>query len=207
MTANDPLTRGLSKRPLMLVLAGANGSGKSTLYDLVIRPHLPLTPFINADMIQRDEMGEADPKAAYAAAKIAQARRTEALAEGRSFVTETVFSHPSKLDLITQGRAAGHTVLLFHIGLDSADRNVARVALRVTRGGHPVPEDKTRARADRAGPLIAQAARLCDQAFIYDNSVLGRAPMLGLEVRGGRLVPHAGLVNWQRTLYGLPDGT
>lgn len=201
--ANDPLSLGLSKRPLMGILVGANGSGKSTLYDLVIGPRLPLTPFINADLIQREELGDARPEASYKAARMADERRALALSEGRSFITETVFSHPSKLELIAAAKHAGHNVILFHIGLDSAARNVARVALRVAKGGHAVPENKTRERRERGGPLIVAAAKMADHAFVYDNSVLGRAPVLGLEVRAGRVIACEGLTPWQRTLYTL----
>ncbi len=86
-------------RPTLVMLAGPNGSGKSTLYETLIAPKFAV-PFINADIIQRDEIKDGDVNAAYEAAQIASERRTSLMADRTSFATETVFSHPSKLDLI-----------------------------------------------------------------------------------------------------------
>jgi predicted ABC-type ATPase len=80
----------------MILLAGPNGAGKTTLYKTRVAPAFA-GPFVNADIIQRDELGDNRPEAAYEAAEIAAMRRSEALAKQDDFVTETVFSHPSKL--------------------------------------------------------------------------------------------------------------
>ena len=56
------------------MLAGPNGSGKSTLYETRIAPKFAV-PFINADLIQRDELKDGDVNAAYEAAQIATERR------------------------------------------------------------------------------------------------------------------------------------
>ena len=152
-------------RPILVVLAGPNGGGKSTLYKTRIAPSLS-APFVNADVIQRDELKDGDMNAAYKAAQIATERRSEC----KSFVTETVFSHPSKLDLIREATRIGYRVMLFHICVEHPDLSVARVVERVKEGGHPVPEEKIRQHYDRNGPLIRQAALLSDIAHIYDNS-------------------------------------
>lgn len=44
----------------MIVLAGPNGAGKSTLYAMRVGPHFH-GPFVNADIIQRDELRDASP--------------------------------------------------------------------------------------------------------------------------------------------------
>ena len=54
----------------MIVLAGPNGAGKSTLYAMRVAPHFH-GPFVNADIIQRDELRDASPEVSYKAAKIA----------------------------------------------------------------------------------------------------------------------------------------
>ncbi len=64
-----------------------------------------------------------------------------------------MFSHPSKLDLITEAKGLGYRVMTFHISVAHADLSVARVTERVKEGGHPVPEEKIRNRYDRSGPL------------------------------------------------------
>lgn len=61
-------------KPTMIVLAGPNGAGKSTLYETRIAPSFA-GPFINADIIQRDELRDPSPAASYEAANIASSRR------------------------------------------------------------------------------------------------------------------------------------
>ena len=48
--------------PTMIVLAGPNGAGKSTLYQTRVAPSFA-GPFINADIIQRDELRDAPAEA------------------------------------------------------------------------------------------------------------------------------------------------
>lgn len=191
------------RKPTMFLLVGANGAGKSTLYEGTIKPAIPNVAFINADIIQATELQDPSMKASYRAAEIATQRRTHCLENGRSFISETVFSHPSKLDLIREAKTAGHNVVLYHVGVRSANISVDRVGLRVMKGGHPVPEDKIRARFERNQPLIREAATLSDRAFIYDNSVRGRRAQLGIEFYQGKVVNIGqNLQKWQRDLYG-----
>ena len=51
----------------MFVIAGPNGAGKSTFYEAVLMPSVA-APFINADIIQRDELKDSALSAAYSAA-------------------------------------------------------------------------------------------------------------------------------------------
>ncbi len=129
----------------MFMLAGPNGAGKSTLYDTVIAPRIK-APFINADRIQQDELKDGAMRAAYAAAGIAEDRRREALRQRRSFVTESTFSHESKLALVAEAQRRGFVVVLYVVALDDPARLVQRVATRIGEGGHPVPPERILAR-------------------------------------------------------------
>jgi len=159
----------------MVLIAGPNGAGKTTLYETRVAPVF-FGPFVNADLIQRDELGDPSPDAAYRAARIAETRRNECLARGKSFATETVFSHPSKLELVRQAKVQGFAVVLLHVGVATADLSVARVGSRIGEGGHAVPEQKIRDRYVRQGPLIREAMLLSDQGHVYDNSGLNAPP-------------------------------
>jgi predicted ABC-type ATPase len=149
------------------VLAGPNGSGKSTFVSEALQPLTGL-PFINADEIAKERWPGAEEQHAYDASQAAAQERHEAIAARRSFITETVFSHPSKVDLIAEARAAGYAIRL-HVILVSEDVTVQRVAHRVALGGHSVPEDKIRQRYRRLWPLVMAAVRLVDRATFYDN--------------------------------------
>ncbi|ULB12190.1 zeta toxin family protein (plasmid) [Cereibacter azotoformans] len=188
-------------RPSLVLLAGPNGAGKSTLYQTRVAPSFA-GPFINADLIQRDELGDTSMEVSYRAAAIAEERRTKLLEDRKSFATETVFSHPSKLDLLAAARERGYIIVVLHVGVGDPELSVARVKGRAAEGGHDVPEDKIRARFDRGQPLIRQAVLRADRGMVFDNSVLNEPPRLVLLFAGGRPVQaEAILPNWVLTSY------
>ena len=190
------------RRPTLVLLVGPNGAGKSTLYETRIKPALNV-PFINAEIIQREELGDSDMKAAYAAARLADERREACFAVRSSFVTETVFSHPSKLDLLTQARELSYRIMVFHISVEHADLSVARVQERVTEGGHDVPEEKIRNRYARNGSLIRKAVLLADMGHVFDNSRLNTPPRRLLTFERGREINRTDdLPEWAIALYG-----
>lgn len=188
-------------RSTMFMLAGPNGAGKSTLYETVIKPRVD-APFINADLIQRDELKDPSMGASYKAAEIAEERRRESLAKGQDFVSESTFSHPSKLALIDEARVAGFRVVMYHVNVRSADLSVSRVARRTEEGGHNVPEDKIRERYVRNQALIKEAVLKADLAFVYDNSALNKPPERSIDFKAGQVVRIADRVPaWARELY------
>lgn len=185
----------------MYMLAGPNGAGKSTLYETRIKPTIA-APFINADHIQRDELKDPSMVASYKAAEIAESRRRSHLAEGKSFVSESTFSHESKLALIQEAKEAGFRVVMYHVNVRSADLSVARVERRTKEGGHDVPEDKIRERYLRNQSLIREAVLLSDRAFVYDNSALNKAPDRAIDFKDGQVIRIADRVpTWARDLY------
>jgi predicted ABC-type ATPase len=151
------------------LVVGPNGAGKSTFVELVLADLRRGVPFVNADEIAKVRWPD-DPAAhSYDAARIAERTRIRLIEAGAPLIAETVFSHPSKLELIDAARAAGYTVAL-QVLLVPEDLAVARVARRVAAGGHPVPEEKIRARYRRLWPLVAEAVARSDTARIWDNS-------------------------------------
>lgn len=154
--------------PVLHVLAGPNGSGKSTFVHSVLQPVTHL-PFINADEIAARRWPGQEVEHGYEASIAAMQARDDALADKRSFITETVFSHPSKVDLIQRSILAGYLVTL-HVVLVPEDVTVLRVKYRVLRGGHTVPEEKIRQRYRRLWDLVAEARGYANWCTIYDNS-------------------------------------
>jgi predicted ABC-type ATPase len=154
--------------PVLHLIAGPNGAGKTTFYEEILAPAMRL-PFLNADHIAATGWPGAEMEHAYEAAKLAAKERQRYVAARRSFVTETVFSHPSKVEFLRSARAAGYLTTL-HAILIPEELAVARVAVRVETGGHAVPEDKIRDRYARLWGLVREAIPLADEATVYDNS-------------------------------------
>lgn len=153
--------------PVLQVIVGPNGAGKSTFQRSVLAPST--LEFVNADHIAAQRWPGAEEERSYDAARLAEQRRTELLAERRSFVTETVFSHESKVDLLRRASQAGYFVVL-HIIVISEALAVERVVHRVANGGHSVPEDKIRSRHRRLWSHVARATNIADETVVYDNS-------------------------------------
>ncbi|MEI8029927.1 MAG: zeta toxin family protein [Comamonadaceae bacterium] len=160
-------------KPVFYLLAGPNGAGKSTLYRaLVLAGTIPVSvEFVNADVYEAEHLQHLpDVQARSKQARgWADARRGELLNAGQSFVSETVFSHTSKLALIEEAQAQGFFVMLLVVALDQPERLLERVARRDAEGGHPVPADRILARYPRTLVNVTQAVRLADAAVLYDS--------------------------------------
>jgi predicted ABC-type ATPase len=152
------------------LVVGPNGAGKSTFVrKVLIRSLPPGTPFVNADEIAAQRWPDEAEARSYEAAQVAEATRIALIESGRPFVAETVFSHPSKLDLVTRAKAAGFAVAL-HVLLVPEELTVRRVEYRVAAGGHSVPEAKVRQRYQRLWELVRRAMEVSDYTSVYDNS-------------------------------------
>lgn len=154
--------------PVLHLLAGPNGSGKSTFVDRVLVPVTAL-PFVDADLIAAERWPGTEVEHAYDAARAAAEERQRLLTGRSSFVAETVFSHPSKVDLVAQAVGLGYVVHL-HVMVVPVELSVRRVAERIRRGGHEVPETKIRERYERIWPLVVEARATADRTAFYDNS-------------------------------------
>ena len=157
----------MSSSPDLYLLAGPNGAGKTTFYEQVLAA--TGLDFINVDRIAALRWPGDELARAYDAAAEAAAVRERYLADRRSFITESVFSHPSKVDLVTRAVEAGYRVHL-RVLIVPADLAVARVAQRVLEGGHDVPEPKIRQRHERLWTHVVAAIEHAYETRVYDSS-------------------------------------
>jgi predicted ABC-type ATPase len=187
--------------PVLHLLAGPNGAGKSTFVAEVLQPVTRL-PFVNADLIAAERWPDAQAEHAYDASRAATAERRRLMAARASFITETVFSHPSKVDLVAEATAIGYLVHL-HVVMVPETLPEPRVAARVAQGGHDVPAEKVRQRCARLWPLVAAARDLADRTTFYDNSGARRPFRIVAACERGRLVGAAAWPTWTpRALLG-----
>lgn len=160
--------------PVFYLLAGPNGAGKSTLYRAAVAEGLIPADieFVNADLFEAAELRQVADAGLRSeqARQWADQRRATLLAAGSSFVSETVFSHPSKLQLMRDAQSAGFRTVLLVVCVEDAQQLVRRVAQRVREGGHAVPPDRILARYPRTVAHLKDAVRLADLALLYDTS-------------------------------------
>ncbi len=174
------------------LVVGPNGAGKSTFVELVLVPTLPPgTAFVNADEIAKVRWAGAEQEHSYQAAQAAARTRDRLIRAGHPLIAETVFSHPSKLELVDRALLAGYRVQL-HVLAVPAPLALARVRYRVAAGGHSVPPHKVLERYERLWPLVAEAIARVDGADVWDTSRAGPPTRIAAFV-GGLLV---GLPTW-----------
>lgn len=119
-----------------------------------------MPPDVNADEIRKAIQAQGEELEAYEAARLAATRRDAYLDEKRSFVTETFFSHQSKLDLIRNAQAQGFRVVIFHVNVQSADISVARVRFALLRAGTTCPSIKSASDTNATSDLYSDGCSI-----------------------------------------------
>jgi predicted ABC-type ATPase len=106
----------------------------------------------------------------YHFAILADFIRHELISTNKSFSFETVFSHPSKLNLISLAQLNGYKVYLYFIGTETPLMNLERVKDRVMKGGHPVESEKIEKRYFLTMDLLIDMIKNVDETYLWDNS-------------------------------------
>jgi predicted ABC-type ATPase len=146
-------------------VGGPNGSGKSSFYQTFefessARSIWIINPDLLTLRIQQVEGLE------LRVANLQAVQRVEAWLEvsiraHQTVGVETVLSTSKYRRLVEAAKALRFQVRLTYIILDSPERNIERVRLRVKTGGHAVPEDKI---VERYARSLAQMPWFLDQA-------------------------------------------
>ena len=161
----------------ILVIAGPNGAGKTT-FAMEYLPNEGACPtFVNADLIAAGLHPFRPEAAAVRAGRLMLQEIDRHAQRGDCFAFETTLSGLGHTRRIPRWRDAGYRVRLVFLRLPTPEMAVARVAQRVARGGHDVPESAVRRRFVRGWRNFERTYRkLVDEWKLYDNA--GRAPVL-----------------------------
>jgi predicted ABC-type ATPase len=173
------------RTPLVVVLAGPNGAGKSTSAARLLRGALAVGEFVNADTIAQGLSAYRPQEAAVAAGRVMLERLRFLARERRDFAFETTLAGRGHVRWLRDLRAAGYRAHLVFLSLPAPDLAVARVAERVRRGGHDVPEDVVRRRF-HAGlkNLFGVYADTVDSWQVYDNAGFAAPRLIGSRTAG-----------------------
>jgi predicted ABC-type ATPase len=176
-----------SERPTFWIVAGPNGSGKSSLYgNTDIEAFDQSVWIINPDLLtQRIQDVEKLP---LHEANVQAVVRVEAWLEAsirahQTVGVETVLSTDKYRRLVLEAKQRQFEFRLIFVMLASPDLNVQRVRLRVSKGGHSVPEAKIRERWTKSLGQLPWYLDQADQAAIFDNSG-ARPQLIGRKQRG-----------------------
>ena len=117
------------------------------------------------------------------------------LEQGEVVSVETVLSTDKYRHLVERLRREGGSFNLIYVALRSPELSCERVARRVARGGHPVPEEKLPVRWRRSLDHLPWFARQADRFLIYDNSDSDQSIKPPLIARNGTTPGHLRLLD------------
>jgi predicted ABC-type ATPase len=195
MTAADP--------PTIVVIAGPNGAGKSTTAPRLLKGPLAVSEFVNADTIAQGLSAFRPETVAIAAGRAMLARMRALAAAKRSFAYETTLSSRTFAPWLRKLQREGYSVHILFLALRSADLAVARVAERVRKGGHDVPEAVIRRRFVLGlENLINLFQPFVDSWQVLDNADLG-GPRVIARGNKGQVTQVHDPETWQNLLKAL----
>jgi predicted ABC-type ATPase len=154
------------------VLAGVNGAGKSSIGGAMLRA-------AGADYFNPDEAARAliaanpgldQVKANAAAWRQGKRLLEKAIRERLDFAFETTLGGSTMTRLLGDAASQGIEVRIWYVGLASPEEHVARVAQRVSQGGHDIPATTIRRRWRHSRQNLIQLLPKLAELRVYDNS-------------------------------------
>ena len=130
----------------IIIIAGPNGAGKTTFARDFLPVEAQTMRFINADLIAAGLAPFNPETASFKAGRLMLEEIDECVDAGHSFAFETTLSGLAYLKKIAVWQHLGYQVKLWFLSLPNEDIAVSRVALRVSQGGHHIPEPVIRRR-------------------------------------------------------------
>ncbi len=160
--------------PVLWFVAGANGVGKTSFAFKHISTISGSTSFVNLDEIARG-LSPLDPEVEKVrAGRFALQILRESLRSGdpasKSMTVETTLSGRTHLKTIERAHAAGWPVNILYFAVQTPEIALARIARRVSEGGHNVPEADARRRFSRSIENLPDYLAACDFWRVYDNN-------------------------------------
>ena len=169
--------------PELWLIAGPNGAGKTTCAQKKpISDLLPDVAFLNPDdrtLLKlrtlsfqgfADAPIEVQTRLFLESASEVFGELKVAVANGQKVGVETVLSTDKYRELVEDVRKLDGVFCLIYVALSAPLIAKARVAARVKRGGHGIPDDKIEKRWERSLSNLAWFAERASNFWVIDNS-------------------------------------
>ena len=177
-------------RPRIYVLAGVNGAGKSSIGGAMLRA--AGATYFNPDeaalALIAANPGLEQIKANAAAWRQGKRLLEKAIRERLDFAFETTLGGSTMTRLLDEAATQGIEVRILYVGLASPEEHIARVAHRVSQGGHAIPETVIRRRWRHSRQNLIHRLPALTELRVYDNS--GHADPAAGETPEPKLVLH-----------------
>lgn len=146
------------------IVGGVNGTGKSSLTGALKARAADLGVIIDVDRITA--LAGVSP---IQGGRIALKRISDCLSKRVSFTQETTLSGRKTERTAAKAKELGYTVRLYYVGLDTPEECLARIANRVRRGGHDIPENDVKRRFAGRWEAVSKVLPYCDEGHFFDN--------------------------------------
>ncbi len=155
--------------PTLILIAGPNGAGKTTFASEILTTDLKGVRFVNAGEIARGLSPFDPPSVALKAGRILLEEVDELIGSGTSFALESKLSGRAHVQPLGRAKSAGFRVVPHFPWLPSPKESIARVRIRVKKGGHFVPSEDIRRRYPRILDNLANRhPPLADEWFFWN---------------------------------------
>lgn len=151
-----------------VIIAGVNGAGKSTLYQTI--DSFKVMERVNIDEIVREFGSWKCAEDVYKAGKIAIRNINDYFENGISFNQETTLCGYSILKNIDRAIELGYRIELHYVGVDSVEIAKSRIAYRVSKGGHGIPDADVERRYEESFLRLIEIIPKCNLVVLYDNT-------------------------------------
>jgi predicted ABC-type ATPase len=156
--------------PNLYIIAGCNGAGKTTASYTILPEMLNCKEFVNADSIAAGLSPFNPESVAIEAGRIMLGRINTLLEHNEDFGIETTLATRSYVSLIKRARAVGYKITLIYFWLSSPTEAMQRVATRVGKGGHHIPDDVVDRRYFKGiYNLLTLYIGICDYWAVFNN--------------------------------------
>jgi predicted ABC-type ATPase len=155
----------------LFIISGCNGAGKTTASFTILPEILNCKEFVNADEIAKGLSPFQPENASFESGRIMLNRIKELLTQNINFAFETTLSSKSYKNKIIEAKSRNYEVILLFFWLKNPELAKERVKIRVSEGGHNIPEDVIERRYIRGiKNLFNIYLPIVNEALIFDNS-------------------------------------